>query len=45
MEFTGIETKIRLRRVEAMKRSAAAGFGDWDGTLEHTAPWARDYGR
>ena len=32
MEFTGIETKIRARRVEAMKQSAAAGFGDSDNT-------------
>jgi D-amino-acid dehydrogenase len=23
-----------------MKRSAAAGFSDWDDTAEHTAPWA-----
>ena len=40
MEFTGIETKIRARRVEAMKQSAAAGFGDWDNTKRHTAPWS-----
>lgn len=40
MEFTGIETKIRARRVEAMKRSAAAGFRDWDDTVDHAVPWA-----
>ncbi len=39
MEFTGIETTVRPRRVEAMKRSAAAGFGDWDDTAQYTTPW------
>lgn len=40
MEFTGFETKIRPRRVEAMKRAAVEGFRDWDPSKPHGAAWA-----
>lgn len=40
MEFAGMDTSVKARRVEAMKRSAAAGFGDWDDAKEHSAPSA-----
>ena len=40
MEFAGFDTKVQPRRVEAMKRSAAAGFADWDSNKQHTQPWA-----
>lgn len=40
MEFSGFETKVRPRRVKAMKQSAAHGLGDWDPSRSHRPAWA-----
>ncbi|WP_369135278.1 NAD(P)/FAD-dependent oxidoreductase [Modestobacter sp. I12A-02662] len=40
MEFSGLDTGINARRVEAVKRAAASGFRDWDEHTPHAEPWA-----
>ncbi len=40
MEFTGLDTRLNMRRVAAVKRAAARGFRDWDDNIPHAEPWA-----